>query len=72
MCNSRITYHKVISREEAVLVDVHDAESLLELLDGRVGEGVENVGLLGHLDVFVMFLRRAKDEQQLKIVMIGG
>jgi len=56
--------HKVISREEAVLVDVHDAESLLELLDGRVGEGVENVGLLGHLDVFVMFLRRAKDEQQ--------
>merc|ERR1719151_129950 len=30
--------------EEAVLVSVHDAEGLLELLDGRVGEGVENVG----------------------------
>ena len=34
--------------EEAVLVSVHDAEGLLELLDGRVGEGVENVGFLRH------------------------
>ena len=34
--------------EEAVLVRVHDAEGLLELLDGRVGEGVENVGFLRH------------------------
>jgi len=44
---------EVIGREEAVLVDVHDTEGLLELLDGRVGEGIENVGLLGHGDVFV-------------------
>ena len=34
--------------EETVLVRVHDAEGLLELLDGRVGEGVENVGFLRH------------------------
>jgi len=46
--------HEIISGEKAVLVDVHDTESLLELLDGRVGEGVENVGLLGHGDVFVL------------------
>jgi len=46
--------HEIISGEETVLVDVHDTESLLELLDGRVGEGVENVGLLGHGDVFVL------------------
>jgi len=42
---------KVVGAEETVLVDVHDAESFLELLDGRVGERVENVGLLGHLDL---------------------
>jgi len=40
--------HEVISRQKAVLVAVHDAEGLLELLDGGVREGVENVGLLGH------------------------
>jgi len=34
--------------KETVLVRVHDAEGLLELLDGGVGEGVEDVGLLGH------------------------
>ena len=34
--------------QEAVLVSVHDAEGLLELLDGGVGEGVENVGFLRH------------------------
>jgi len=42
---------KVVGAEETVLVDVHNAESFLELLDGRVGERVENVGLLGHLDL---------------------
>jgi len=41
---------EVVGGEETILVNVHDAESFLELLDGRVGEGVENVGLLGHLD----------------------
>ena len=34
--------------QESVLVGVHDAKGLLELLDGRVGEGVENVGFLRH------------------------
>ena len=34
--------------EQTVLVGVHDAEGLLELLDGRVGEGVEDVGFLRH------------------------
>ena len=36
-------------RQHLYLVGVHDAEGLLELLDGGVGEGVEDVGLLGHL-----------------------
>jgi len=40
--------HEVRGRDETVLVTVHDAEGLLELLDGGVGEGVEDVGLLGH------------------------
>jgi len=40
---------KVVGAEETILVDVHNAESLLELLNSGVGEGVENVGLLGHL-----------------------
>ena len=43
-------YHEVGGGEEAVLVGVHDAEGLLELLDGGVGEGVEDVGLLGHAE----------------------
>jgi len=34
--------------EKSILVSVHDAEGLLELLDGRVGEGVEDVSFLGH------------------------
>jgi len=34
--------------QESVLVGVHDAKGLLELLDGRVGEGVEDVSFLGH------------------------
>ena len=34
--------------EKSILVSVHDAEGLLELLDGRVGEGVEDVGFLRH------------------------
>jgi len=42
--------HQVGGAEETVLVDVHDAEGFLELLEGRVGEGVENVGLLGHVE----------------------
>jgi len=40
---------EVTGAEETVLVDVHDTEGLLELLEGGVGEGVEDVGLLGHL-----------------------
>jgi len=42
--------HQVGGREETVLVHIHDTEGLLELLEGRVGEGVENVGLLGHVE----------------------
>jgi len=42
---------KVVGTEETILVNVHDAEGFLELLEGRVGEGVENVGLLGHVDL---------------------
>jgi len=34
--------------QQTVFVHVHDAEGLLELLDGRVGEGVEDVCFLGH------------------------
>jgi len=34
--------------QKSVLVSVHDAKGLLELLDGRVGEGVEDVGFLRH------------------------
>jgi len=40
---------QVRGRQQAVLVNIHDAEGLLELLDGGVGEGVEDVGFLGHL-----------------------
>ena len=40
--------HQVGGGQETVLVCVHDAESLLELLDGGVGEGVEDVGFLRH------------------------
>ena len=41
--------HEVGGWEEAVLVSIHDTESLLELLDGRVGEGLEDIGFLRHL-----------------------
>jgi len=34
--------------QQTVLVHIHDAERLLELLDGGVGERVEDVGFLGH------------------------
>jgi len=40
--------HQVAGGKEPVLVGVHDAERLLELLDGGVGEGVEDVGFLRH------------------------
>jgi len=39
---------EVAGGQEAVLVCVHDAEGLLELLDGGLGEGVEDVGFLRH------------------------
>ena len=42
--------HEVGGGEEAVLVCVHDAEGFLELLDGGVGEGFEDVGFLRHLE----------------------
>ena len=35
--------------QETVLVGVHDAKSLLELLDGGVGERFEDVSFLRHL-----------------------
>jgi len=35
--------------KETILVSIHNAKGLLELLDGGVGEGVEDVGFLGHL-----------------------
>ena len=40
--------HQVVRGEQTVLVGVHDAKGLLELLDGRVGEGVEDVSFLAH------------------------
>jgi len=40
--------------QKTVLVHVHDAEGLLELLDGGVGERVENVGFLGHFELNVV------------------
>ena len=43
--------HKVGGGEKTVLISIHDTESLLELLDGRVGEGLEDIGFLGHLDL---------------------
>ena len=36
--------------QETVLVGVHDAKSLLELLDGGVGERFEDVSFLRHDD----------------------
>jgi len=40
---------QVGSGQKTVFVHIHDAEGLLELLDGRVGEGVEDVCFLGHV-----------------------
>jgi len=34
--------------KETILVSIHNAKGLLELLDGGVGEGVEDVGFLRH------------------------
>jgi len=42
--------HEVGGGEEAVLVSIHDTESLLELLDGGVGERFEDVSFLRHDD----------------------
>ena len=42
--------HEVGGGEKSVLVSIHDAESLLELLDGRVGERFEDVGFLRHFE----------------------
>jgi len=41
---------QVVGIQQTVLVGIHDAESLLELLDGGVGERVEDVGFLRHGD----------------------
>ena len=41
--------HQVGGGEKTVLISIHDTEGLLELLDGRVGEGLEDIGFLGHL-----------------------
>ena len=42
--------HEVGGGEKSVLVSIHDAESLLELLDGGVGERFEDVSFLRHDD----------------------
>ena len=39
---------EIVSLEDAILVDIHDAESLLELLDGGLAEEVEDVLFLAH------------------------
>jgi len=52
--------NKVVSGEQTVLVAIHDAESLLELLDGGVGELVENIGLLGHGEALCVQVARQK------------
>jgi len=41
--------HEVGGGEKSVLVSIHDTESLLELLDGGVGERFEDVSFLRHL-----------------------
>merc|ERR1719320_192169 len=48
--NTRAPPTKPGRRQKTILVSIHDAKSFLELLDGRVGEGLEDVGFLGHLD----------------------
>merc|ERR1711937_897816 len=55
--------HQVGGAEETVLVDVHDAEGFLELLQGRVGELVENVGLLGHVEASADEVERELDNK---------
>ena len=40
--------------QKTILVSIHDAKSFLELLDGRVGEGLEDVGFLRHLGLSVL------------------
>ena len=52
--------HEVGGGEEAVLVSIHDTESLLELLDGRVGEGLEDIGFLRHLGGGVLQVLKPK------------
>merc|ERR1711892_521861 len=48
--------HQVGGGQEAVLVSVHDAKGFLELLDGGVGEGFEDVGFLRHLEGVVVLV----------------
>merc|ERR1719233_2433995 len=45
---------KIGRRQKTILVSIHDAKGLLELLDGRLGEGLEDVGFLGHLEDLVV------------------
>ena len=42
--------HEVGGGEKAVLVSIHDTESLLELLDGGVGERFKDVCFLRHFE----------------------
>ena len=52
--------HQVGGGQKAVLVSIHDTEGLLELLDSRVGEGLEDVGFLGHLEDLVVASKSCK------------
>jgi len=56
---------EIISFEDTVLVDIHDAESLLELLDSRLAEEVEDVLLLTHVAVLYSGIRNEDGTDQL-------
>ena len=42
--------HEIGGGEKSVLVSIHDTESLLELLDGGVGERFKDVCFLRHFE----------------------
>ena len=62
--------HEVGGGEEAVLVSIHDTKSLLELLDGRVGEGLEDICFLRHLVLCKWPLCNTKSRVTIIILLI--
>ena len=62
--------HEVGGGEEAVLVSIHDTESLLELLDGRVGEGLEDIGFLRHVELCEVPLCNTKSKGYYHLIIL--